>query len=84
MLDATRGFARSATLPHPNMIWGLTILSSGDVVTACHDGAVRVWSRDATRVADASLVALLDEGGCLETTVTHFMRILLTISKLNV
>jgi WD40 repeat protein len=72
VLDATRGFARTAALPHPNMIWGLAILGSGDVVTACHDGAVRVWSRDATRVADASLVALLDEGEFILCTVTFY------------
>ena len=60
VLDPNRGFAQTAALPHPSMLWGVAILASGDIVTACHDGFARVWSRDPTRVADPSMVAILE------------------------
>jgi hypothetical protein len=36
---------------HPRGMWAVTALPNGDLVTGCHDGAVRVFTRDPSRVA---------------------------------
>merc|ERR1719171_1213418 len=36
---------------HANTVWGVVSLPTGDVVTACADGIVRVWTKDPDRMA---------------------------------
>ncbi|KAL8143565.1 hypothetical protein V2J09_016597 [Rumex salicifolius] len=40
------------SLEHPGCVWDAKFLSNGDVVTACSDGVVRIWTANEDRVAD--------------------------------
>ena len=35
---------------HPGCVWAVTFLPNGDLVTACSDGIVRVFSEDENRL----------------------------------
>jgi len=50
-------------IAHPNCVWKvLAVEVNGDLVTACHDGVIRVFTMDEKRVAsDAEIVAFQDE-----------------------
>jgi phospholipase A-2-activating protein len=37
------------SLLHPAGIWYLTLLENGDLVTAGHDGVIRIWTQDPSR-----------------------------------
>ncbi|KAJ4747357.1 Phospholipase A-2-activating [Rhynchospora pubera] len=40
------------SIEHPGCVWDVKFLENGDVVTACSDGVVRVWTRQNDRLAD--------------------------------
>ena len=42
-------------------VWGVAALSNGDIAAACNDGCVRVFTKDAGRVAPAEVVAAYEE-----------------------
>ncbi|XP_068654186.1 uncharacterized protein [Aristolochia californica] len=39
------------SIEHPGCVWDVKFLENGDLVTACSDGVVRIWSRHNDRVA---------------------------------
>lgn len=41
------------SIEHPGCVWDAKFLENGDIVTACSDGIVRVWTIDHDRIADA-------------------------------
>jgi len=51
------------TIPHPGTVWCVAGLGNGDLVTGCHDGKVRVFTRDVARVAPEEVVREY-EGEC--------------------
>jgi len=40
------------SIEHPGCVWDAKFLENGDVVTACSDGAVRVWTSHKDRIAE--------------------------------
>ena len=48
-------------LEHPDAVWCGAVLANGDVATGCHDGVVRVFTRDPSRAAEAAIVAAFAE-----------------------
>jgi len=40
------------SLEHPGCIWDAKFLETGDIVTACSDGVVRVWTVRHDAIAD--------------------------------
>ncbi|WOH04652.1 hypothetical protein DCAR_0624063 [Daucus carota subsp. sativus] len=56
------------SIEHPGCVWDAKFLGNGDIVTACSDGVVRVWTVHHDRIADpqeAELYAsLLSEYKC--------------------
>ena len=49
LAHARRVCACTQTLAHPGCIWAVAFLADGDLVTACGDGVVRVWSSEPSR-----------------------------------
>jgi phospholipase A-2-activating protein len=48
-------------MEHPGCIWDAKFLDNGDVVTACSDGIVRIWTTDNNRFcSDEELAAYTD------------------------
>ncbi|TQD76703.1 hypothetical protein C1H46_037737 [Malus baccata] len=41
------------SIEHPGCVWDAKFLENGDIVTACSDGAVRVWTINQDKIADA-------------------------------
>lgn len=41
------------SIEHPGCVWDAKFLENGDIVTACSDGIVRIWTIDHERTADA-------------------------------
>ncbi|KAL0356748.1 UNVERIFIED_CONTAM: Phospholipase A-2-activating protein [Sesamum calycinum] len=41
------------SIEHPGCVWDAKFLENGDIVTACSDGVVRVWTLDHDKIADA-------------------------------
>ncbi|KAI5056625.1 hypothetical protein GOP47_0028443 [Adiantum capillus-veneris] len=39
------------SIQHPGCVWDVKFLPTGDLVTACSDGVVRVWTKDPSRHA---------------------------------
>uniref|UniRef100_A0A0D9WV36 Phospholipase A-2-activating protein n=1 Tax=Leersia perrieri TaxID=77586 RepID=A0A0D9WV36_9ORYZ len=49
------------SIEHPGCIWGAKFLENGDIVTACSDGIVRIWTTDNYRFcSDEDLAAFTD------------------------
>ncbi|KAG8100851.1 hypothetical protein GUJ93_ZPchr0013g36109 [Zizania palustris] len=49
------------SIEHPGCIWGAKFLDNGDIVTACSDGIVRIWTTDNNRFCrDEELAAFTD------------------------
>lgn len=48
------------TLEHPGCVWDVAFLPNGDLVTACSDAVVRVWSRNTDRRAPQEVAAALE------------------------
>ena len=42
-------------------VWGVAALANGDIAAACNDGCVRVFTKDAARVASAEVLAAYEE-----------------------
>ncbi|CAN0909980.1 Phospholipase A-2-activating protein [Linum grandiflorum] len=40
------------TIEHPGCVWDAKFLENGDIVTACSDGVVRIWTSNQNRIAD--------------------------------
>uniref|UniRef100_A0A2P2MH31 Uncharacterized protein MANES_17G099000 n=1 Tax=Rhizophora mucronata TaxID=61149 RepID=A0A2P2MH31_RHIMU len=40
------------SIEHPGCVWDAKFLENGDIVTACSDGVVRIWTSHQDRVAD--------------------------------
>lgn len=40
------------SIEHPGCVWDVKFLENGDLVTACSDGVVRIWTTHADRTAD--------------------------------
>lgn len=40
------------SLEHPGCVWDAKFLENGDIVTACSDGVVRIWTVDQGNIAD--------------------------------
>jgi phospholipase A-2-activating protein len=48
-------------IEHPGCIWDAKFLENGDIVTACSDGTVRIWTTDTNRFcSDEELAAYKD------------------------
>ena len=43
-------------LRHPGAVWDVSILPNGDIVTACADRCVRIWSKDSNRKANKDAI----------------------------
>ena len=41
------------SIEHPGCVWDAKFLENGDVVTACSDGVVRIWTIQHDRIADS-------------------------------
>lgn len=41
------------SIGHPGCVWDAKFLENGDIVTACSDGAVRVWTSHKDRIAES-------------------------------
>ncbi|KAL9238183.1 hypothetical protein vseg_012645 [Gypsophila vaccaria] len=42
------------SIEHPGCVWDVKFLENGDLVTACSDGVVRIWTSHQDRVAEPS------------------------------
>ncbi|KGN47578.2 hypothetical protein Csa_021497, partial [Cucumis sativus] len=40
------------SIEHPGCVWDAKFLENGDIVTACLDGVVRVWTAEQERIVD--------------------------------
>ncbi|KAK2665260.1 hypothetical protein Ddye_003834 [Dipteronia dyeriana] len=40
------------TIEHPGCVWDAKFLESGDILTACSDGIIRIWTLQPDKVAD--------------------------------
>ncbi|XP_011037580.1 PREDICTED: phospholipase A-2-activating protein-like [Populus euphratica] len=40
------------SIEHPGCVWDVKFLENGDIVTACSDGVVRIWTSYQERIAD--------------------------------
>ncbi len=38
-------------IPHPNCVWKVLPLPNGDIITACHDSNIRIFTKDINRIA---------------------------------
>uniref|UniRef100_A0A2N9ECM6 PUL domain-containing protein n=1 Tax=Fagus sylvatica TaxID=28930 RepID=A0A2N9ECM6_FAGSY len=41
------------TIEHPGCVWDAKFLDNGDIVTACSDGVIRIWTVHQDRMADS-------------------------------
>lgn len=41
------------SIEHPGCVWDAKFLENGDIVTACSDGVVRIWTVDQNKIADS-------------------------------
>lgn len=51
-----RDFQVAQSLQHPIGLWDLAQLDNGDIIVACQDGLVRVWTQDPERMAPLEIV----------------------------
>ena len=40
------------SIEHPGCVWDAKFLENGDIVTACSDGVVRIWTVHQDKIAD--------------------------------
>lgn len=40
------------SLEHPGCVWDAKFLEDGDIVTACSDGVIRIWTAQQDKIAD--------------------------------
>jgi len=48
-------------IPHPSCVWAVFALPNGDLVTACHDGYIRIFTLDSSRNAPAQDISALHD-----------------------
>ena len=48
-------------IPHPNCIWKVLTLPNNDIVTACNDGMIRIFTKDADRIASDDVMETFRE-----------------------
>lgn len=41
------------SIEHPGCVWDAKFLENGDIVTACSDGVIRIWTVNHDKIADA-------------------------------
>ena len=51
------------TIRHSSTVWCSTILSNGDIASACQDGSVRCFTKDMSRVCSESELKEFEESG---------------------
>ncbi|KAL5987129.1 hypothetical protein ACLOJK_041125 [Asimina triloba] len=44
------------TIEHPGCVWDTKFLENGDLVTACSDGVVRIWTSNRERVSEPQVL----------------------------
>ncbi|KAK8799497.1 hypothetical protein WA158_006046 [Blastocystis sp. Blastoise] len=49
------------TIMHPSTVWSVLITNNNDIITACNDGIIRVFSCDKNRRADAVTLSDFEE-----------------------
>jgi phospholipase A-2-activating protein len=59
------------TIQHPGVVWSVDVLPSGDLVTGCQDGVVRIWTREADRAAPGEEVMMYEEQLAAQTIATQ-------------
>ncbi|XP_052193453.1 uncharacterized protein LOC127801946 [Diospyros lotus] len=42
------------SIEHPGCVWDVKFLENGDIVTACSDGVVRIWTVSQDKIADST------------------------------
>jgi hypothetical protein len=47
-------------LDHPRGLWAVATLDNGELVTGCHDGVIRLFTRDVNKVAPPEVGLLSD------------------------
>lgn len=56
------------SIEHPGCVWDAKFLENGDIVTACSDGVVRIWTANKDRIADSveidSFMSILSQYKC--------------------
>lgn len=57
----TSGQADVQIIPHPGCVWDVIPLSNGDFCTACHDGQLRIFTRNVERAADPDVLESFEE-----------------------
>lgn len=40
------------SIKHPGCVWDVKFMENGDIVTACSDGVVRIWTTNKDRIGD--------------------------------
>ncbi|KAL3722505.1 hypothetical protein ACJRO7_034818 [Eucalyptus globulus] len=48
------------SIEHPGCVWDVKFLEDGDIVTACSDGTIRIWTNQEDRMADSTELELFD------------------------
>lgn len=41
------------SIEHPGCVWDAKFLENGDIVTACSDGVIRIWTSHQNKIADS-------------------------------
>ena len=50
-------------IPHASTLWCAALLNDGDIATACQDGSVRIFSRDASKACGEEELRTFEEAG---------------------
>jgi phospholipase A-2-activating protein len=56
-VDGTNNI-KTQIIPHPNYVWKVLTLPNNDIVTACHDGMIRIFTKDSECQADQSEIQI--------------------------
>lgn len=49
------------TIMHPGSVWSVALCPGGDIVSGCSDGVARVFTKDASAVADADTLSTFEK-----------------------
>jgi phospholipase A-2-activating protein len=62
LADVAKGsFSCVQTIIHPGVVWSVALADNGDVITGCSDGVARVFTRDATLIAEPDVLAAFEK-----------------------
>eukprot|EP00252_Welwitschia_mirabilis_P020798 TRINITY_DN5175_c0_g1_i1.p1 TRINITY_DN5175_c0_g1~~TRINITY_DN5175_c0_g1_i1.p1 ORF type:complete len:778 (+),score=142.56 TRINITY_DN5175_c0_g1_i1:80-2413(+) len=53
------------TIEHPGCVWDVKFLPNGDVVSACSDGVIRIWTKAPERMASDEEIQAFESNLCL-------------------